>query len=163
MKALVIVLALGSILFAACANSSKNTSTPTSTSTPTEVATPTIPVPGTVRTPSVPCYTPANDQKSAIIAALSKIGGRLEKETFVLYVDGDCIRGTKDWSMANSFVKDHPDASPTEVSPTPNQQVADWERSVGLPFGSVDRDVFWVSATGPSTEVCAKLNLKCAD
>lgn len=127
--------------------------------TPTEVPT----MEPTVVTTSLPCYTKSSDQRAAISAALNQVGGRVEKETFVLWVDGDCIRGTFDWGPANDFVRTHPGTNPSSITPTPNQQLPEWEREVGLTSGSVDGNVYWMSGVAPSDEVCNILNLRCYD
>ena len=131
--------------------------------TPTQV--PPVIEPTVVKV-SLPCYTAADDQKVAIRKGLlTNLGAyRVELWTITLWIDEDgCIRGTFDWTMANDYVKDHPDTTADQISPTPFQQLAELEIEIGIPEGSLDRNVYWVSGIAPSKEVCDILSptLRC--
>ncbi len=123
--------------------------------------------PTTVVTPSLPCHTADSSQKEAIVRGMfmNLNAYAIDFLTVTLQIDddGSCIRGTFDWTMANDFVKAHPDATAEEISPTPPQQLAELEVKIGVPAGSLDSNVYWVSGTAPSDEVCRILNLRCYD
>lgn len=159
MKTLVIVLGVVAVLFVACANS-KTTINPTTT--PAELATPTSNLPITVVTPSLPCYTPSSELKPTIIAAISKEGGKVEKETFTIWIDGNCVRGTLDWTLTNKSVQEQPGIEPSQVV-SPDTQLSEWAQSVGI-SAPVQNDISWFGANiGPTSQVCTKLQLKCED
>lgn len=168
MKTLVVAsfVALG-LVFSACAGTNSEgtvvtTASPVNQSATAELASPTS-TPGTATT--LPCYTASDDSKQAIIKILPKManGYSLDVHTFKLWVEGDCIRGSFDWSLANSFVEAHPGASASELPETPPRQISAWEEVLGLPTGSLDNNVYWVSGIAPSPQVCHILNLKCED